>query len=109
MRVAQLSAVSYRAIAWENWSGRQDLNLRHPAPKAGALPGCATPRPFSSRGGPWWARQDSNLRPDRYERPALTAELQARKDADRAGRALAACRRQHKPSGRAALRPAPTP
>ena len=20
----------------------------------------------------WWARQDSNLRPDRYERPALT-------------------------------------
>src|ERR687884_1766680 len=27
-----------------NWSGREDLNLRHPAPKAGALPGCATPR-----------------------------------------------------------------
>ena len=27
-----------------DWSGRQDLNLRHPAPKAGALPGCATPR-----------------------------------------------------------------
>ncbi len=26
------------------WSGRQDLNLRHPAPKAGALPSCATPR-----------------------------------------------------------------
>ena len=26
------------------WSGRQDLNLRHPAPKAGALPNCATPR-----------------------------------------------------------------
>jgi integrase len=25
-------------------SGREDLNLRHPAPKAGALPGCATPR-----------------------------------------------------------------
>ncbi len=20
----------------------------------------------------WWARQDSNLQPDRYERPALT-------------------------------------
>ena len=29
----------------EEWSGRQDSNLRHPAPKAGALPGCATPRP----------------------------------------------------------------
>jgi hypothetical protein len=26
------------------WSGRQDLNLRPPAPKAGALPNCATPR-----------------------------------------------------------------
>lgn len=26
------------------WSGRQDSNLRHPAPKAGALPDCATPR-----------------------------------------------------------------
>ncbi len=28
----------------ENWSGRQDLNLRPPAPKAGTLPNCATPR-----------------------------------------------------------------
>ncbi len=27
------------------WSGREDLNLRPPAPKAGALPDCATPRP----------------------------------------------------------------
>src|SRR5258708_23313194 len=27
-----------------DWSGREDLNLRPPAPKAGALPGCATPR-----------------------------------------------------------------
>ena len=26
------------------WSGRDDLNVRPPAPKAGALPGCATPR-----------------------------------------------------------------
>src|SRR5882672_943135 len=25
----------------------------------------------------WWARQDSNLQPDRYERPALTIELLA--------------------------------
>jgi hypothetical protein len=30
---------------------------------------------FASEG--WWARQDSNLQPDRYERPALTIELQA--------------------------------
>jgi hypothetical protein len=26
------------------WSGRHDLNMRPPAPKAGALPNCATPR-----------------------------------------------------------------
>jgi hypothetical protein len=31
----------------------------------------------SPRGKNWWARQDSNLQPDRYERPALTIELQA--------------------------------
>ncbi len=28
----------------EDWSGRADLNRGPPAPKAGALPGCATPR-----------------------------------------------------------------
>jgi hypothetical protein len=31
----------------EVWSGRGDLNARPPAPKAGALPGCATPRHFT--------------------------------------------------------------
>jgi hypothetical protein len=31
---------------WFYWSGREDLNLRPPAPKAGALPDCATPRHF---------------------------------------------------------------
>jgi hypothetical protein len=30
------------------WSGRGDLNARPPAPKAGALPGCATPRQLRS-------------------------------------------------------------
>ena len=30
------------------WSGREDLNFRPPAPKAGALPGCATPRQLTS-------------------------------------------------------------
>src|SRR5262249_7973137 len=30
-------------------SGREDLNLRPPAPKAGALPGCATPRVVRDR------------------------------------------------------------
>ena len=32
------------------WSGRRDLNPRRPAPKAGALPDCATPRKKSSGG-----------------------------------------------------------
>ena len=35
----------------EEWSGREDLNLRPPAPKAGALPGCATPRRNRGRPG----------------------------------------------------------
>src|SRR6185369_18012866 len=35
-----------------------------------------TMRQAQGKGG-WWARQDSNPRPSRYERPALTAELQA--------------------------------
>ena len=29
---------------WVKWSGQRDLNPRHPAPKAGALPDCAMPR-----------------------------------------------------------------
>ena len=29
---------------YQGWSGREDLNLRHPAPKAGTLPDCVTPR-----------------------------------------------------------------
>src|SRR5262249_40225634 len=34
----------------------------------------------------WWAREDSNLQPDRYERSALTIELQARRERDIAQR-----------------------
>ena len=33
-----------RASMSREWSGRADLNRGPPAPKAGALPGCATPR-----------------------------------------------------------------
>jgi hypothetical protein len=33
----------------------------------------------------WWAGQDSNLQPDRYERPALTIELPAQPGARREG------------------------
>jgi hypothetical protein len=31
-------------ISLSNWSGHEDSNLGPPAPKAGALPGCAMPR-----------------------------------------------------------------
>ena len=33
-----------RTIKADKWSGMRDLNPRHPAPKAGALPDCANPR-----------------------------------------------------------------
>src|SRR5262249_21843999 len=32
----------------------------------------------------WWAREDSNLQPDRYERSALTVELRAHESGTRA-------------------------
>ena len=38
------TAVCFTLLLFYRWSGREDLNLRPPAPKAGALPGCATPR-----------------------------------------------------------------
>src|SRR5258706_11465910 len=39
-----LGAPSLGPIFTHRKSGREDSNLRPPAPKAGALPGCATPR-----------------------------------------------------------------
>jgi hypothetical protein len=39
-----LPAVGYRRVAAIVWSEWQDLNLRPPAPEAGALPDCATLR-----------------------------------------------------------------
>ena len=36
--------LSYRRNLLKTCSGRRDSNPRHPAPKAGALPDCATPR-----------------------------------------------------------------
>ena len=53
---------------------------------------------------PWWAGQDSNLQPDRYERPALTIELPARRGGDRLEALSAkACARQSR------RRPPPAP
>src|SRR5262249_12683623 len=37
--------VAERTRKGKDWSGRLDLNQRPPAPHAGALPSCATPRP----------------------------------------------------------------
>ena len=36
--------LTFERAKGEDWSGRADLNRGPPAPKAGALPGCATPR-----------------------------------------------------------------
>ena len=38
---AEVLPLNYTRKKWSEW---QDSNLRHPAPKAGALPNCATPR-----------------------------------------------------------------
>src|ERR1700675_109274 len=59
-------------------AGPSSLSLRssyaeHASPRRSPR-GCAT---RARQGEAWWARQDSNLQPDRYERPALTIELQA--------------------------------
>src|SRR5215831_12008410 len=45
------------------------------------LMGMGFPKPTAARpdvSETWWAREDSNLQPDRYERSALTIELRAR-------------------------------
>ena len=51
--------------------------------------GVSRPQPSlyltASKSKSWWAGQDSNLQPDRYERPALTIELPARPGAPREG------------------------
>src|SRR6266545_323098 len=54
----------------QEWSGRLDLNQRPPAPHAGALPGCATPRP---RGVRWLGRPGTlgqENRPGKWTGPA---------------------------------------
>src|SRR5579863_1028590 len=62
------------------WSGRGDLNARPPAPKAGALPGCATPRHLCSFDSKLLSRfpilsglpKSANLQPDVTARLAAT-------------------------------------
>ena len=43
----------------KDWSGRKDSNLRPPAPHAGALPDCATPRPKTAAAGPSRPAEDN--------------------------------------------------
>lgn len=54
--------------------GLPSRSLRPRPPFAEVDSGAAA---FTIASEAWWARQDSNLQPDRYERPALTIELQA--------------------------------
>ena len=44
IRLSYGQIVGQSKLLGRNWSGWRDLNSRHPAPKAGALPGYATPR-----------------------------------------------------------------
>lgn len=63
------------------WSERKDSNLRPPAPKAGALPGCATLRKktravaCAGAGNLWGERWDLNPRPPGPQPGALPTEL----------------------------------
>ncbi len=75
--------------AGEKWSGREDLNLRHPAPKAGALPGCATPRCISvaNRAGNIVAgprARQLRARPERSRISGALTAINARRDTCRA-------------------------
>ena len=58
-------------------SVRPAARLRSSSYAGHASPSSCVAAPRVAEGEAWWARQDSNLQPDRYERPALTIELQA--------------------------------
>ncbi len=53
----------------KNWSGRQDSNLRPSAPKADALPGCATPRSGQFWSAPGGVFPDGLVGPEGLEPP----------------------------------------
>lgn len=66
------------SVQHRRWSGRPDSNRRPPAPKAGALPGCATPRSSAHYHGSGEARRTASgyNRPDASgtaERPLSVA------------------------------------
>src|SRR6185369_9093498 len=80
-RLTRLRPVAGWPTAGKEWSGRLDSNQRPPAPHAGALPSCATPRPRTRVG----------LRTGGHDSRGARARATGR-DAVRAGNALAASR-----------------
>ena len=58
-------------------SAETETRVKKPAQIAGYS--SASGNLGSGRRSAWWAREDSNLQPDRYERSALTIELRARR------------------------------
>src|SRR4029077_13375170 len=99
----------------EKWSGRLDLNQRPPAPEAGALPSCATPRPKMSVSTRWATGHSltrlekglllSRLAPAGITAPAARTELPERRP-DRRGRWID---RRFAPTWPAALPAGPGP
>ena len=74
-----------------NWSGREDLNLRHPAPKAGALPGCATPRfPFTPTSQPPTSEEHRTDERSRSHRQARAHRTDDRRRSHRRSKPLRA-------------------
>jgi methylenetetrahydrofolate dehydrogenase (NADP+)/methenyltetrahydrofolate cyclohydrolase len=88
-----------------NWSGQRDSNPRPPAPKAGALPGCAIPR----RGHPLFQKYvghhtlgigiESNSQKNCYTPPMLAHILSGKILADSVHQELMVRIQQHKTKG----------
>ena len=64
----QRSRIQWGLKDGEEWSGREDLNLRPPGPEPGALPDCATPRTLLPR-----ATHDAKRHAPRCEVPEAAA------------------------------------
>ena len=69
-----------RAIAADGFAAHRDADAIAPAALSAQVAdaiGVTFQAKAKGRRRAWWAGQDSNLQPDRYERPALTIELPA--------------------------------
>src|SRR5262245_47325208 len=63
---------------------RRRLDVNQPGTKRWLFHWLAPLAPGKTLNESWWAREDSNLQPDRYERSALTVELRAHESGTRA-------------------------